>query len=310
MRLSRRNFVKTAAGLVLPAWAAGGASIIIAPPRYSSFGPIYDAEVTDWVARVVANGGSVSTATKNAANDFITGLNTDGLRSLIWRLNFFASDSYAGVLVPFIVNTSLSFAQNALEDARKTASSSAATVSDWIWSESVGLQPNTGSQAFLYTGFDVRNYNADLGSAHFAIDVITGLNETSGSGFQDSAAGFRGFIHSHGPINTGQVYIEMHNTGTAIYTDSAATGLFMGSRTSTTLLTLYRNGVSKATDTTGTATYASGSNCTIFALNATTIQQFTSKAFGGYSIGLKFDSTQQLNFYNRWRTLQTALGRP
>lgn len=33
MRLSRRKWIKTAAGLVLPAWAAGGATIIIPGPR-------------------------------------------------------------------------------------------------------------------------------------------------------------------------------------------------------------------------------------------------------------------------------------
>lgn len=305
MRLSRRNFVKTAAGLVLPAWAAGGASIIVSPPKYSSFGPVYDAEVNDWVARVVANGGTVSTATKDAANTFLGAVNAAGLRSLLWRVNLFASDTYAGVLVPFIVQSGLSFAQSALETAYKTSSFTPATSADWVYSESVGLRSNGSNQAFLSCGFDPRNYNADLTSAHFGIYYITSSNDGSSNGVQDSSAGFRGFIL--GESGTSR-YFECHNTDVAIYTDSGANGFMLGSRTSNTVTTLYRNGVSKATNATGAAAYASSSSVFIFALGGAVVQ-FTAKTLGGYSIGLKMDATQQLAYYNAWQAFQTALGR-
>src|SRR5437867_3785750 len=65
--------------------------------------PNYDSEVVDWIARVIANGGTVSTATKNATNTFMLSIKAvPGLRAKLLHLNLFAGDQVAAALVPLI----------------------------------------------------------------------------------------------------------------------------------------------------------------------------------------------------------------
>src|SRR2546430_17574212 len=53
-----------------------------------------DSEVTDWVARSVANGGSVSAATRSAVNTFMGAIKAASLRTKMLRLNLFCGDDF------------------------------------------------------------------------------------------------------------------------------------------------------------------------------------------------------------------------
>src|SRR5688572_24188883 len=104
----------------------------------SSGGFAYDPEVLDWVDRVVANGGSVSQSTKDAANTFMVSIKAAGVRSKIYRLNLYAGTGFAACKTPLIkdigdaVDTTVNFVSG-------------------DYSESTGLTGDGGSK-YLSTG--------------------------------------------------------------------------------------------------------------------------------------------------------------
>lgn len=264
----------------------------------------YDPETLDWVARVITNGGTVSQGTKDAVNNFVSAINTAGLRSRLWRVNLFAGDQYEAAQVPLFKDHG-----GTIDTGVKGAGASPATSSDWVYAENVGLRSNGGSQAFFLTGLSTLTFNTDINSAHFGVYVQTSSNEQSLSGIQDPSAGFISFYISHGSYNDTNVYFTHAVTVNTQYSDTGANGFIFGTRTASNVSTLYRNGVSKATNGTVAANFVSASNVPIFAFTSLTTSSFSAKTLGGYTIGLKMDATEQLAYYNAWQAFQTALGR-
>ena len=57
-------------------------------------------ETLDWITRVYANGGTVSTSTANAVDAFCNAIDAAGIRDRFYRLNLFAGTGLNAALVP------------------------------------------------------------------------------------------------------------------------------------------------------------------------------------------------------------------
>jgi hypothetical protein len=85
-----------------------------------------------------------------------------------------------------------------------------------------------------------------------------------------------------------------------------ATGLIVGQNDSETAATIYRNGISVANVTGGTANAVDSAQVQIL---GEVTGEFSEARIGGYSIGQKFTAPQVLAYYNAMQAFQTALTR-
>jgi hypothetical protein len=72
---------------------------------------IWNADAADWIRRVQANDGAVSTATANAVTDFCNAIDAAGIRDRFYRLNGFCGTGLNACLVPLYRGPSLSGTQ-------------------------------------------------------------------------------------------------------------------------------------------------------------------------------------------------------
>jgi hypothetical protein len=107
---------------------------------------VSNADAQDWVNRVYANGGTVSTSTANAVNTFCAAIDTAGIRDRFYRLNLFCGTGLNAALVPLYRNTSL--AGPALGNATDTNSGALFVSGDYT--EPTGL--TGGTNKHLNTG--------------------------------------------------------------------------------------------------------------------------------------------------------------
>ncbi len=72
---------------------------------------VWNADAADWIKRVEANSGSVSTATANAVTNFCNAIDAAGIRGKFYRLNLFCGTGLNACLVPLYRGPSLSGTQ-------------------------------------------------------------------------------------------------------------------------------------------------------------------------------------------------------
>jgi len=269
-------------------------------PRATGFHP----EAADWRSRVVANGGTVSTATVQAVDRFCRSIDANGLRSLMWRVNIMAGDNLSAVLVPlFRSNVSLGVQGNATDENDNFVSGDYTATS--------GLLAN-GSNKRLKTGLAL-NFTSQR---HMACFVHTA-----------NTAAFRCYVGARGGNNAGEGVTGLHNTSPADviqwrnWTDAGsnsnvastvADGEFIfgthGDGASTSVL--YKNGVSVGTPATGSNAGSVTQPISVFAFNAAgSFSEHSNGRLGGYSLGGNMTASQALRYYNIWDTLLLALGR-
>lgn len=256
-------------------------------------------QATDWVSRVIANGGSVSPSTATAADNFWSAIVAAGIDSKILRLNLYAGTGLAACAVPFI----------------NTKGSTLDTLSNFVagdYSESTGLTGD-GSTKFVATGFtpgtDWTSVNDMSIGAYSRTDSIETNNSLIGATSIGDAAS-QIYMTVKISLAGNQTYCLLSGANLAIAGDGTTLGLYHGSRTGSGLV-LYKNGASFATNA-----GASGN------LNAPTIKVhcesqtggtpeaiFTAKTLAGYVIALGMTGTQALAFYNAFQGFQTALSR-
>jgi hypothetical protein len=115
------------------------------------------------------------------------------------------------------------------------------------------------------------------------------------------------------PTNTRGVTIGGSDTSAAKFNSDDSSGLFIGSRTSPTLQTIYRNGVAKSTHT-ATVTGTTDINIYVNALNAggsmtnASLIETSMIILGNVSYGA-LDLSEAANIYDIVQDLQTRLGR-
>lgn len=262
---------------------------------------IWNADVADWIRRVQANDGAVSTATANAVTNFCNAIDAAGIRDRFYRLNLFCGTGLNACLVPLYRGPSLTGSQygNATDINNGPFSSG-----DYVETGASGGLQGNGIGKYLDTGLSQR-YPPTESDRHVsayvstlsASDSILGSFATSPTGYYDL------YVSSSSKIEwyAGGNFLALIAAGAAGFW--AATG--------TASKTLYKDGVSVGTAATGVdSTSASTLPFFVFAFNNAGVagNQYGGR-LAGYSLGLSFTGTQAAAYYTAVQAFQTALGR-
>jgi len=270
---------------------------------------VSNADAQDWISRVYSNGGSVSTSTAAAVNQFCLDIeNATGgsLRDRFYRLNLFCGTGLNACLVPLYRGASLGGTQygNAT-DANNGPFVSGDYIetgaSGGLWYGGVGL--NISKR--LDTGLNGSELSS--GNRHCASYEIV----PSGSDYSPSVLSGNtiGTMHGIGPWTSAAgatyCYRSMNTIGGNI-TAPTTSGFWLGSDVSSTYTLLYKNGSVAATSVQWPA---GGSGNTTYQILGHAVGEWSEARIGGYSIGLSMTAGQVAAFNAAMNALQAALNR-
>jgi hypothetical protein len=265
-------------------------------------------EALDWARRVVTNGGSVSQSTLRAVSTFCDAIDSNGLRSLLWRVSPMAGGNLSACLVPLYRGPSFTGTQYG-----STTDANNGPFVSGDYTESSGLLGN-GSSKWLSTGLAANFRNG----RHIGFVPYT-LGTTS---FRY----YMGVRNGGTPANGGLYTVHVGSPTTAIggycYSDAAGVGGADNGTPVTRRLVLLNNSSGAG----GAAMYASGAatgttgfgydtaltaNIAVFAVgqSAGTAVSHVNARLSGYTIGENMNATQAAAYSSIWTTLLTALGR-
>lgn len=263
-------------------------------------------EAADWRARVVANSGTVNTATVQAVDRFCRSIDANGLRSLIWRLNPMAGDNLSAALVPLYRATSASGAVqgNATDENDNFVSGDYAATSGLI---------GNGSNKRLRTGVPLNfTTNRHLGCFVHTLPTATFRSYVGGTGASTFAGLFR--ISNTSPV-TGYTlvnYTDASGAGGPAAGTHAAGDFVLGTHgTGASTAFNYTNGVQSGNSGAGQAAGSVTTALSVFAeaQGAGTFSSHSNARIGGYTIGDNLSASQAATYYTIWDTLLRALGR-
>ena len=266
------------------------------------------AERDDWVNRVVAAGGTVSSGTQSAALTFLQAVYAADLRGEFVRLNLFAGDSLTAALIPLI--RSASYGDPVVGNASDTNTNFVSA----DYAEGTGLTGN-GSSKYLSTGVTPETLPSVI-SVHLAASGTS--FPTSGTvaivGSFDGVAPSLCWLGS--AITVSGVSRAALRSGTftdgqfPVVTPSATESHLVGTRTSATAAALYRGGSSVATSTTKTTPSVSARSLFVFASsNGAGVANYSSARLTSYSIGRGLTASQVSAYSTAMIAFQAALGR-
>jgi len=272
---------------------------------------VSNVDAQDWIRRVYVSGGTVSSSTAAAVNDFCTAIDAAGIRDRFYRLNLFCggtsgtSTGLAACLVPLYRGQSRLGVQygNAID-----INNGPFAVGDYA--ENSGLQGN-GTSKYLQTGFPANTLSTasrHLSAYEITRDTVTykvmlGANDDAGGAYYYALQNFSPGTTVAANFNTQAPAASQTTGGHWIATDSTSNSLV-----------LYKQGqvaASSVGTTRGTVTQTTG--IPVFAglthPTLTGVGNITSARLGGYSIGLGFTPTQAVDYYNAMQKFQKALSR-
>ncbi len=286
----KRIFALVLALALLPLLTAGKRFI---PWQTASGGGGYDSDAQAFFDAVVANGGTISTATKGYVNTFVLAAKANSYWSKLSRINLFCGDQLAAVAVPL----------------KAGGASALDTLTNFVsgdYSESTGLTGN-GSSKYLDTGWTPIT-QATQNDTHIAI-----YNRSSSSGGTNvSGAEGSSLFLVYVPYSDGSVYSDQYNDSTGRVSGAIGTpyGFLVTSRTASNSHVIYRNGSSVSTSTNSGGTVTAISNSVyIFANHSSGPQSYGSNTFGSYSIGSGLTSGDVSNYNTDLEAFQDSLGR-
>jgi len=290
------------------------------------FAAVTNEEAKSWIDAVYANGGSISSSTALAINNFCNSIDAAGLRNKFYRLNLFCGDTINSCLVPLYRSSSrLGIRYGNAKDLNTPVSYGYYSNSDdFNYIENQGLLGNTQeiagnsfvSRRFLNTGLITGSISALNNNMHYSIysknltngGYPMGAMDTAGTGLslQIGLGGYNWGIWANSLLN------PTNTTTTRIF--PSRKGLYIGSYANN-VLTLYEGRASTIGQRDLTTTYAipptTLSPVGIFAENRqTTVPLFNYlDRLQGYSIGSSLTSTDVQNYYDIIQTFQAALSR-
>lgn len=266
-------------------------------------------EADAWRTAVVANGGSVSAATVKAVSKFCADIDAAGIRDRFFRLSLMCGDNLSAVLVPLYRGQSRTGTQH----GNATDTNVGAFVSD-DYSPTNGLRGRSGKA--LETGLGnatITSLIADIGfGAYVPID-------------QNAICPIMGFDNFNTPANPLNCRVWRVSNGTVRYSANGVTydepsasvsvvnGRFLTVSRSSGTTTLYINGTSAATDSTGPPISQTGETFAVLAFKrgATyTDAVNVNLTVGAYHIGTSLTNAQASSLNNAMKTFQQAIGRP
>ena len=265
---------------------------------------VANADAQNWIDRVYANGGTVSSATAGAVNSLCDSLDASGVRPLMYRMGIFAGSNLNAALVPLYRGPSLGGTQY----GNATDTNVGPFVSG-DYADATGLAGGSGK--YLRTGLTQTSVGLACHLAFYDCAKPTNAyaNRVGSRGAGDA--------NEHQITNV-DVATTMHygsgpvaGNGRAISTGYTQAGAFwLGINPSATSAILYKNGVSAATASPPART-AQSVEYWLFALNnnGSIDSPMTTGRSGGYSIGLSMDATQAAAYNTAMQAFQTSLTR-
>lgn len=253
---------------------------------------LYD-DVYRWAfSRVPAQSGTVSAASITKNNALVTALFQFGLRSKITRLQTYAG-SFAALGAPLI----------------KDFGAGNDGINGFVsgdYSETTGL--TGGTSKYIGTGFNPSSI-PNTNSWHMGAYVRTGSDASTHLMGVQTGVGDTALLVSF----AGTSYWDSWNssTGRCSTADSAGTGLYIGTRTTSSASNLYKNGTSIAS-TAGAVGTPPNADLVVHAFNdsgASGIISFTARTVALYTMGSGLSATDVANYYKAVQAYQTAMGR-
>lgn len=274
------------------------------PPQVSN------ADAQNWINRVYGNGGSVSGSTAAAVNTFCNAIDTAGIRDRFYRLNLFCGTGLNACLVPLYRGQSLSGTQL----GGTTDTNNNFVAGDYAETGASGGLVGNGTTKFLDTGLAL-DALPTVATMHLATWIRAGAvtNVQRLIGAINSAA-TQQFYQDRRPTANGGDNGIIGGTGGAgdgVAGSDATNVMFLHSRTSSTAMTFYKNGVAQATQTANITPAAFASNIFVFCENrqGTGAITFANRRLAFYSIGDGMTASQITAFYNALNTFMGALSR-
>ena len=278
---------------------------------------VANADAQDWINRVYANGGSVSSATAAAVNSLCDSLDASGVRPLMYRMGIFAGSNLNAALVPLYRGPSLGGTQYG--GTTDTNNAFVGVGTDYAETGASGGLTGNGTSKYLDTGLTTGTIGFSNGHLSVYHSQASGANQTrTWIGARDTNAASNAYL-SNGLFSTSAVFGAFSGTSTANFnTGGSQTGAAAGhrllSRTTATAMNNYYNAVSQAssaTDITGSISGLSSTRSLFVAAynDQGTASQYMNGRIMAYSAGLGLSQLQAEAFYTAMQTFQTALGR-
>lgn len=261
-----------------------------------------------WRNAVVSNGGSVSSSTLKAVNDFCKSIDAAGIRDKFYRLNLFCGTGLEAALVPLYRGASRTGTQYG-----NTTDTNVNFVSgDYVETGSTAGLTGNGSTKYLNTGL-APNAVTEIGSTgHLAVHGVVNPS-TSGNAVIGTDNGSTQFYWLR---QIGATLYRFSGTyGGTVTSGNVDNSWLAGSfvlqtrRSATDLETLV-NAASVNTVTTSASPSAIATAFYVFAGNRNNSPIIhAANTLGGYSIGASMTSAQVSSYYTAMKTFQAALGR-
>ena len=266
---------------------------------------VSNADAQDWINRVYANGGSVTSSTAAAVNTLCDSLDASGVRPLMYRMGIFAGTGLNAALVPLYRGPSLGGTQY----GNTTDTNVGPFVSgDYAETGASGGLTSNGTSKYLHTGF-----KADaLGQTDRHISMVGVTTGSSASkyflGMDNFGCGSSVFWGILTGSSTFSQYMVRSQAGATNSTQfSAANGHVLVSGNGSA--SAYADG---AFAVTGPATAYTAPNLDVYvhALNRCgSSVDYTAARMKAYSIGASMTASQVSAFYTAMNAFQTALSR-
>jgi hypothetical protein len=244
---------------------------------------------------------------------FCKAIASAGIRDRFYRLNLFCGTGLNAALVPLYRGPSLGGTQYG--GATDTNLGSPAFLAgDYNEMGTSGGLLGNGSSKYLNTAFNVDQLpgaaNCHIASFITGTQDITAVRTLVGTIFNGVTDRYRLFVRTDGstsPNYTLQVDLGKSDAASQINRTNTSSGLFVGSRTSTTRLVLYANAAQVGINETPVAETTGASPFFVFARNGPT--EFYNGRMAAYSIGAGMDAPQVTAYNTAMQAFQTAMTR-
>lgn len=249
-------------------------------------GSAFDPATNAWVTAVISNGGTVSVGRQTIVDTLIRGLKSDGIWSKLDRLWVLAAENTPSALTDMVV------------DALATAVNSPTFTTDRGYT-------GDGATAYIDT-----NFNANTAtSPNFVQDSASlfAWSNTAGQGGDMIGTTSETKSQINQRFTDNNCYYSLNgNTGASFANASDVTGLYLDTRTSSSVIRLDVNGSNANSASGNTSTTPSNFDFCILRAAGT----FSSRQVCCGGFGSQMSATDSTNLYNRLRTYMTAVGVP
>jgi len=257
--------------------------MIINPYLVQPSGPAYGTLTTAWIAAT----GETDLTILGALNTLETDLTTYGLTAKM------------KALYPFVGGTAVKHSYNFMNTAANQI-----TWSGGLTHSSTGVLPN-GVNGFGDSNFNVNTYKDNN---HLSYYIRTNLDEVRVDAGINTSSGAR--FDAISRLSNGGNFGNHITNVNLLFSSTDSRGLWLNTRTTSTLQKVYKNGTSQGSETSSGTTAING-NIYLGARNlvGTGALFYSTKETAFASIGDGLTDTDAANFYTRVQTYQTALSR-